>query len=95
MLPIAYVIFLILNNKRSYIGDAVGSGGRRVALNVLLVIALAMATIGSVIKIKGNVIDKLFPEKSPTAAPTDPGTKEVSPGDKSAAGGMPISPLSL
>jgi len=84
MLPIAYVIFLILNNKRSYIGDAVGSGARRVVFNVLLVIALAMATIGSVIKIKGNVIDKLFPEKSPTAAPADPAAQETSPGDKSA-----------
>ena len=26
MLPIAYMVFLIMNNKRSYIGDAVGTG---------------------------------------------------------------------
>jgi manganese transport protein len=56
MLPIAYVIFLILNNKRSYIGDAVGRGAGRVALNVLLVIALAVATVGSAIKIYQNVV---------------------------------------
>jgi len=84
MLPIAYVIFLILNNKRSYIGDAVGSGARRVVFNVLLVTALAMATIGSAIKIKSNVIDKLFPEKSPAAAPAEPGEQGTSPGDKAA-----------
>jgi manganese transport protein len=27
MLPIAYIAFFILQNKRSYLGDAVGSGG--------------------------------------------------------------------
>jgi Mn2+/Fe2+ NRAMP family transporter len=56
MLPIAYLTFLIMNNKRSYIGDAVGRGLSRFALNVILVIALLVATIGSVIQINSRVI---------------------------------------
>lgn len=66
MLPIAYVVFLIMNNKRTYIGDAVGHGWKRVAFNAILVIALAVATIGAGIKVKSNVIDKLFPPKTTT-----------------------------
>jgi Mn2+/Fe2+ NRAMP family transporter len=75
MLPIAYVAFLIMNNKRSYIGDAVGSGLRRVLFNAILIIALAIATIGSLIKLKGGVYDKLFPQKP---AATESGEKAPS-----------------
>ncbi len=56
MLPIAYFTFLIMNNKRSYIGDAVGHGISRFVFNLLLVIALLMATIGSIIQINNRVI---------------------------------------
>ncbi|TWU41378.1 manganese transport protein MntH [Novipirellula aureliae] len=56
MLPIAYLTFLIMNNKRSYIGDAVGSGVPRFLFNMILIVALAVATIGSGIKIYSNVI---------------------------------------
>ncbi len=73
LLPIAYVIFLILNNKRSYIGGAVGSGAGRVVFNVLLVIALAVATVGSVIGVNNKVIEpikKKF-EKEETQAVAD------------------------
>ncbi len=59
MLPIAYIIFFIMNNKRSYIGDAVGTGWKRALVNIILLIAIAMATIGAAIKIKGGVIDKV------------------------------------
>ena len=59
MLPIAYVIFFIMNNKRSYIGDAVGTGWKRAVVNFILLVAIAMATIGAAIKIKGGVIDKI------------------------------------
>jgi len=59
MLPIAYIAFLIMNNKRSYIGDAVGRGLPRFVFNVLLVIALAVASVGSAIKLKTGVYDKL------------------------------------
>ncbi|MDR1384812.1 MAG: divalent metal cation transporter [Planctomycetaceae bacterium] len=61
MLPIAYLIFLILNNKRRFIGDAVGKGLGREILNVFLVIALIMASIGAFIKVKQGVADKIFP----------------------------------
>lgn len=61
MLPIAYFIFFYLNNKRSYIGDAVGSGWRRVVFNIILICALIFACIGSAKSIKSNVIDKLAP----------------------------------
>ncbi len=56
MLPIAYLTFLIMNNKRSYIGDAVGRGLSRVVFNLLLVVALLVATIGSLIQINNRVI---------------------------------------
>ena len=56
MLPIAYLTFLIMNNKRSYIGDAVGKGLGRLAFNAILVVALLVATIGSAIQINGRVI---------------------------------------
>ncbi|UCD30042.1 MAG: divalent metal cation transporter, partial [Planctomycetota bacterium] len=69
MLPIAYIAFLIMNNKKSYIGDATGKGLTRAVLNIVLIIAMAAATIGSVVKIKKGVIDqipKLFANSAPT-----------------------------
>jgi len=59
MLPIAYIIFFIMNNKRSYIGDAVGKGWKRALVNIILLAAISMATIGAAIKIKSGVIDKV------------------------------------
>ncbi|MDZ8117644.1 NRAMP family divalent metal transporter [Pontiella agarivorans] len=59
MLPIAYVSFFILNNKRSYLGDAVGKGWKRIAVNTVLLIAVILSLIGAGIKIKGGVIDKI------------------------------------
>jgi len=80
MLPIAYLAFLIMNNKRSYIGDAVGKGLPRLVFNLILVAALALATVGSLIQINNRVIHnekvraffgKLF-GKPPVSAPEDP-----------------------
>ena len=59
MLPVAYLAFLIMNNKRSYIGDAVGKGPGRVLFNLILVVALLVATIGSVIGINNRVVKKI------------------------------------
>lgn len=67
MLPIAYFIFFYLNNKRSYIGDAVGKGKKRVVFNVILLAALAFAILGSCISIKKNVVDKIFTTPAPAA----------------------------
>lgn len=73
MLPIAYVSFFILNNKRSYMGDAVGKGWKRIAVNIVLLIAVIMALVGAGIKIKGGVIDKI---KSMTAEPAAEQTEQ-------------------
>jgi hypothetical protein len=73
MLPIAYLTFLIMNNKRSYIGDAVGRGVPRLLLNLILFVALAMATIGAAIQINDRVVKPLRdsfrpPAQTPAAA---------------------------
>lgn len=59
MLPIAYLTFLLMNNRRSYLGEAVGRGWKRAAFNAVLVIALAMSVVGAGIQIKTRVLDKL------------------------------------
>ena len=71
MLPIAYIAFFIMNNKKSYIGEATGHGWKRFVFNVILLAAIAMATIGAAIKFKGGVIDKI-PQllNKPTASHT-------------------------
>lgn len=68
MLPIAYLSFFILNNKRSYLGDAVGHGWRRATFNFILLVAIAVTTIGAAIKIKGGVYDKIRPLFAPAPA---------------------------
>ncbi len=59
MLPIAYITFLVMNNRRSYLGAAVGAGWKRVGFNVILALAVALSVIGAGIQIKTRVIDKL------------------------------------
>lgn len=56
MLPIAYITFFVMNNRRSYIGDAVGHGWKRFAFNTILLVAITMATIGAVIGFRSRVI---------------------------------------
>ena len=75
MLPIAYVIFFYLNNKRSYIGEAVGKGAKRVVFNIILLAALIFACFGSYISIQKNVIQKISPPK-PAVQQTTPETPE-------------------
>ena len=78
MLPIAYIAFFLMNNKRSYLGDAVGHGWKRFVFNLILLVAIAMCTIGAAIKLKGGVYDKLFGAAPPPAAAgetADPGDK--------------------
>jgi hypothetical protein len=71
MLPVAYLMFFVLNSNRGYIGGAVGRGVKREVFTLILLAALAMASIGAAIKLKGGVIDKIFPpaEKPPATAP--------------------------
>jgi succinate dehydrogenase hydrophobic anchor subunit len=66
MLPIAYVSFFVLNNKRSYLGEAVGKGWKRAVVNAVLLVAVILSLVGAAIKIKGGVVDKI---RSMTAKP--------------------------
>jgi len=83
MLPIAYLIFLILNNRRSYIGDAVGKGWKRIVFNALLVIALIMASIGAYINVKARAVDPIrhyfFPPAVQQTVEVEPKTLEALP----------------
>jgi hypothetical protein len=51
MLPIAYVGFFILQNKRSYLGDAVNRGLKGTVWNILLILAILVVAVGAVVKI--------------------------------------------
>jgi hypothetical protein len=52
----------VLNNKRSYLGEAVGRGWKRAAFNLALLLAVVMAVVGSAIQIKARVLDKVLPK---------------------------------
>ena len=77
MLPIAYLLFLILNNRRSYIGDTVGRGMKRAVFNFLLTIALILASIGAFIEVKRRAVDPLAERLFPAAAATDTNTNDT------------------
>ena len=72
MLPFAYLIFLILNNKRSYIGDAVGKGATRIVWNTILVVALVVASIGAFIQVKARVFNAIAPPKKTAQTSLEP-----------------------
>ncbi|MDD8025039.1 MAG: divalent metal cation transporter [Acidobacteriota bacterium] len=51
MLPVAYLAFFILQNKRSYLGGDVVRGAKGAIWNVLLVLAILAVTAGAAVKI--------------------------------------------
>ena len=51
MMPVAYVAFFILQNKRSYLGADVVRGVKGTVWNLLLVLAILAVTAGAVVKI--------------------------------------------
>jgi Mn2+/Fe2+ NRAMP family transporter len=51
MMPIAYIAFFILQNKRSYLGDEVNKGLKGTVWNVLLLVAILVVAAGAVVKI--------------------------------------------
>jgi manganese transport protein len=59
MLPIAYLLFYVLNNKESYLGEGMMKWPRREFFNIILVIALTVSVVGALIKIKTGAIDKV------------------------------------
>lgn len=48
LLPIAYITFFAMMNNRSLMGDYMPRGGKRVLWNTLMLIAIALALVGSV-----------------------------------------------
>lgn len=72
LLPIAYITFFVMSNKRSYLGEAAGTGWKRALFNLAMIVAILFACVGSAIKIKSGVIDKIFPPKSPAATQIAP-----------------------
>ena len=80
MLPIAYLLFVIMNNKRSYIGDAVGKGWKRWVFNAILIIALGFTVVATVIKVNGSVVKPIKALlNKPAASATDAAPKETAP----------------
>ncbi len=57
LLPIAYFTFLLLMNSRSVLGEDRLRGGKRLLMNVLMFIATAIATVGSIWFIKSKEIN--------------------------------------
>jgi len=51
MMPIAYVGFFILQNKRSYLGDDMPAGPRRAVWNTFLILAILVVVAAAVVKI--------------------------------------------
>ncbi|MCU0244503.1 MAG: hypothetical protein MUE80_07115, partial [Acidobacteria bacterium] len=51
MMPIAYVAFFILQNKRSYLGNDVNRGLKGAVWNVLLVLAILAVAVGAAVKL--------------------------------------------
>ncbi|MAS95967.1 MAG: hypothetical protein CMO55_22410 [Verrucomicrobiales bacterium] len=56
LLPIAYFVFLLLMNSKKLLGDAMPTGGKRIALNIVMLIATTLATIGSIWGIRGKTL---------------------------------------
>ena len=51
MMPIAYIGFFILQNKRSYLGDEVNKGVKGAVWNILLLLAILVVAAGAIVKI--------------------------------------------
>jgi hypothetical protein len=51
MMPIAYIAFFILQNKRSYLGDEVAKGLKGTVWNILLLLAILVVAAGAIVKI--------------------------------------------
>ncbi|MDO4857602.1 MAG: divalent metal cation transporter [Thermoguttaceae bacterium] len=78
MLPVAYLIFLIMSNKKSYLGDDVGRGPLHALFNLILVVALVVSIIGAVIAIKTKVVAPIMKNmaKPAVTAPAEPAPVE-------------------
>ena len=86
MLPIAYLMFLVINNNRGYIGKAVGKGAGREIFNLILILALIVASVGAVIGLNNRVVQPLkglLTKEEPAAtAPADKNSEATPPAVK-------------
>lgn len=73
MLPIAYVSFWILYNRRSCGGQPWFASGKRLVFNVVLAVAVAMSVVGAAIQLKTRVWDRLPALLGRTTAQVVPG----------------------
>ncbi|XAL98085.1 hypothetical protein OT109_10805 [Phycisphaeraceae bacterium D3-23] len=46
LLPVAYITFFLMMNSRKLMGDNLMTGGKRIAANIVMVLAIAVATYG-------------------------------------------------
>jgi hypothetical protein len=67
-LPLVYIGFMILNNKKSYLGDATPRGGKRVVWNIGLTLAIAVVTIASFVVTYNKVKTKFFSKPAAESA---------------------------
>jgi manganese transport protein len=51
MMPVAYICFFVLQNKRSYLGDEVNKGIKGGVWNMILILAILVVAAGAVVKI--------------------------------------------
>lgn len=51
MMPIAYICFFILQNRKSYLGEEVNRGVKGTVWNVTLILAIIVVAVGAVVKI--------------------------------------------
>jgi hypothetical protein len=55
LLPIAYLSFFLMMNSRTLLGDALPTGGRRLAFNLAMLVAIAAAATGAGLSIWTNL----------------------------------------
>ena len=69
-LPMAYICFMVLQNKRRYMGEAMPKGGKRIFWNVGMALAIAVVTIFAVVKLSTMYSDvkKRLQKPRPKAA---------------------------
>lgn len=82
LLPIVYLAIFIMVNKKSALGEEVGSGLIRWVFNLLLLCAIAITTIGTVVQIKTRAVDPLRKWLQPAAASEKtkvPAPSEINP----------------
>ena len=79
LLPIAYLIIIVLNNKRSYIGSAVGHGFPRWFHNTFLILALAAVTVGAGLSVRNLYLKFFAPAPAAASAPADTKPADAQP----------------